>query len=129
MLSDMASLGNELIVVAIDFGTTFSGYAYSFKSDYNVDPKRICANSWGRKTDNINSQKTPTCILLKCKTSLHDFEEIAFGYDAEDQYLALADGEEDQDYVLANKFKMDLYSESAESVSIVFSGFYFLFIL
>ena len=30
------------IVAAIDFGTTFSGYAFSFKHDYEKDPCQVC---------------------------------------------------------------------------------------
>ena len=29
------------IVAAIDFGTTFSGYAFSFKHDYEKDPTQV----------------------------------------------------------------------------------------
>ena len=29
------------IVAAIDFGTTFSGYAFSFKHDYDKDPTQV----------------------------------------------------------------------------------------
>ena len=29
------------IVAAIDFGTTFSGYAFSFKHDYARDPTQV----------------------------------------------------------------------------------------
>jgi len=31
----------ELGVAAIDFGTTYSGYAYSFKDEYNTDPLKV----------------------------------------------------------------------------------------
>ena len=31
----------KLAVGAIDFGTTFSGYAYSFRSDYQKNPLQV----------------------------------------------------------------------------------------
>ena len=31
----------HLVVAAIDFGTTYSGYAYSFYSDYKNDPLKL----------------------------------------------------------------------------------------
>ena len=31
----------EIFVAAIDFGTTYSGYAYSFKDEYNTDPLKV----------------------------------------------------------------------------------------
>ena len=41
----MATKGKRLLVAAIDFGTTFSGYAFSFKTD----PENIiCNKNWGQ---------------------------------------------------------------------------------
>lgn len=31
----------KLAVAAIDFGTTYSGFAYSFRSDYQSDPLKV----------------------------------------------------------------------------------------
>ena len=36
----------RLIVVAIDFGTTFSTWGYSFKDDYDQNPTKITAKHW-----------------------------------------------------------------------------------
>jgi hypothetical protein len=36
----------KLVVGAIDFGTTYSGYAFSFAHDYDKDPMKIQANHW-----------------------------------------------------------------------------------
>ena len=36
----------KLIVAAIDFGTTFSGYAFSFAHDFQSDPFKIQTNHW-----------------------------------------------------------------------------------
>ena len=44
--ADPATVGRQLhsdkfIVGAIDFGTTYSGYAYSFAADFNLDPTKV----------------------------------------------------------------------------------------
>ena len=53
------SKGNTFVVAAIDFGTTYSGYGYSFKSD----PQNICLHKWDKT--GLTSLKTPTTLLLK----------------------------------------------------------------
>ncbi|KAH3818554.1 hypothetical protein DPMN_120275 [Dreissena polymorpha] len=35
-----------LAFASIDFGTTYSGWAYSFTHDYNKDPKDIKDKDW-----------------------------------------------------------------------------------
>lgn len=38
---------DTLLVAAIDFGTTYSGYAFSFRHDYQSEPTKISTNlSW-----------------------------------------------------------------------------------
>ena len=37
---------NKLLVAAIDFGTTYSGWAFSFRHDYKADPSRISVKQW-----------------------------------------------------------------------------------
>lgn len=37
---------DRLQVAAIDFGTTYSGYALSFKADFQVDPLKVITNQW-----------------------------------------------------------------------------------
>ena len=36
----------KLLVAAIDFGTTYSGWAFSFKHEYESDPTRISSKQW-----------------------------------------------------------------------------------
>ena len=38
---DRGDIFTKLAVAAIDFGTTYSGYAYSFHSDYKKDPLKV----------------------------------------------------------------------------------------
>ena len=93
-----------LAVVAIDFGTTYSGFAFSFIKDQGKDAifmNMVWANEQGGETS-----KTPTCLLLK-----PDLSFDSFGYDAIEKYAGLqGDGEEKQ-YLFFKHFKMALHSD------------------
>ncbi|XP_021353677.1 heat shock 70 kDa protein 12A-like isoform X3 [Mizuhopecten yessoensis] len=96
-----------LAVAAIDFGTTFSGVAYSFVGDYERQPLQIDARVWhSTKGTGVMSHKTPTCLLLSSNKS---FE--AFGYDAEDQYAELAEENAHYGYRYFKNFKMLLHTD------------------
>ena len=87
------------IIAAIDFGTTFSGYAYSFADD----TEKIYTNkNWGQ-TQGFLLHKTPTCLLLRADGS---FE--AFGFEAVSKYNDLGEDEADS-YYYFDRFKMRLY--------------------
>ncbi|KAL5019192.1 hypothetical protein ScPMuIL_004914 [Solemya velum] len=93
----------RLVVAAIDFGTTYSGYAFSFSHQYEKDPTDIT----GRALDPSNgSLKTPTCILLDSEQKF-----AAFGSDAEDKYAELASDNEHKDWYYFKHFKMKLHDE------------------
>lgn len=98
----------KLFVAAIDFGTTYSGYAFSSTSDWS---KVLTSNWTGGK---VVTLKTPTALLLDANKEIK-----AFGYEAEDQYIELAREEEHEDYYFFHRFKMILHSEK---VSIVMLG-------
>lgn len=87
------------IVSAIDFGTTFSGYAYTFLP--NKD-KIYTNRNWGQ-TQGFLLHKTPTCLLLK-----PDGEFEAFGFEAVLKYHDLSE-DEAANYYYFDKFKMKLY--------------------
>ncbi|KAK6168423.1 hypothetical protein SNE40_020960 [Patella caerulea] len=87
------------IVAAIDFGTTFSGYAYSFAS--NKETIHVNKN-WGQ-TQGFLLHKTPTCLLLK-----PDGQFEAFGFEAVSRYNDLPE-EEACNYYYFDRFKMKLY--------------------
>ena len=87
------------IVAAIDFGTTFSGYAYSFAS--NREAIHVNKN-WGQ-TQGFLLHKTPTCLLLK-----PDGQFEAFGFEATSRYNDLCE-DEAADYYYFDRFKMKLY--------------------
>ncbi|XP_060596211.1 heat shock 70 kDa protein 12B-like [Ruditapes philippinarum] len=70
--------GSALLVVALDFGTTYSGYAFSFRDN----PLNVQTNKgWIAGSDQLISLKTPTCVLL------NPFEQFdSFGYEAENKF-------------------------------------------
>jgi len=71
-----------LAVVAIDFGTTYSGFAFSFIKDLGKDA--IFMNlDWVNEQGGQTSE-TPTCLLLK-----PDLSFDSFGYDAIEKYAGL----------------------------------------
>ena len=67
---------NYVMLAAIDFGTTFSGYAFSFKTSQS-DIKMN--KNWGENLG-FQSYKTPTSVLLDDKGNFK-----AFGFEAEDE--------------------------------------------
>lgn len=83
------------------FGTTYSGYAYSF---YQDPLKIFCPQTWFAGEGNLASLKTPTCLLLNPDRSFH-----SFGYTAENKYVYLASEGKHQDYFFFSRFKMDLH--------------------
>lgn len=97
------------IVAAIDFGTTFSGYAYSFAS--NKDAVHINKN-WGQ-TQGFLLHKTPTCLLLK-----PDGQFEAFGFEATSRYNDLTD-DEAAEYYYFDRFKMKLYDNKVKRITII----------
>lgn len=93
-----------VVVVAIDFGTTYSGYAFSFLKENGKDSvymNREWLNEQGTRTS-----KTPTCLLLKPDLS---FE--SFGYQAIEKYADLQDKSNEQQYYFFQHFKMALHSD------------------
>lgn len=96
-----------LFVVALDFGTTFSGYAFSARSEYNQDPLKIQLNQeWSAEGTQLLSQKTPTSILIR-----QDGSFIAFGYEAEDMFYSAIETEERENVMLFRRFKMELHNK------------------
>ncbi|WAR14055.1 HS12B-like protein [Mya arenaria] len=93
-----------LLVAAFDFGTTYSGYAFSFRDD----PNKIQTNqNWyaGGGASRLVSLKTPTSVLLNPEG---EFDK--FGFEAEDTYATLAEDDEHHGWRLFRRFKMVLHS-------------------
>ena len=100
----MASQLPELLVAAIDIGTTYSGYAFSFRHDFEKDPCKVSSHNWTAASRGLVSLKTPTSILLNPQK---EFE--CFGYDAEDRYNSLAKEDLHHDWYYFKEFKMMLH--------------------
>ncbi|XP_060588440.1 heat shock 70 kDa protein 12B-like [Ruditapes philippinarum] len=95
---------SSIVVVAIDFGTTYSGWAFSYKSDYERDPLHITAKA---VRNSCISHKVPTCILINADgTTPH-----SFGYDAEDKYVEICEKREQHQWFFFKRFKMMLFKE------------------
>ncbi|KAK3577016.1 hypothetical protein CHS0354_003079 [Potamilus streckersoni] len=92
----------RLLVAAMDFGTTYSGYGFSF----TTEPMKVQTNqAWVAGSRQLISLKTPTCILLNAQKEFH-----SFGYQAENKYADLSmDGEHTNWYFFRN-FKMLLHN-------------------
>ena len=68
------------VVCAMDFGTSNSGYAFSFNEGENRESNSIFINkNWGENVG-ARSYKTPTTVLTG-----PDDEFVAFGYEAEEE--------------------------------------------
>eukprot|EP00794_Sanderia_malayensis_P005264 gene5264-5930_t len=90
----------SVVVVAIDFGTTFSGYAFAFSRD----PDSIhMMRKWEGGDPGVNNQKIPTTLLLRPEGQFH-----SFGFGARDSYHDL-DPSEAKKWLYFEKFKMTLH--------------------
>ncbi|XP_076834154.1 heat shock 70 kDa protein 12A isoform X9 [Brachyhypopomus gauderio] len=96
-----------VVVVAIDFGTTSSGYAYAFTKE----PECIhTMRRWEGGDPGVSNQKTPTTILLSPDRKFH-----SFGYAARDFYHDL-DPTESKQWLYLEKFKMKLHTTANLSI-------------
>ncbi|XP_052721737.1 uncharacterized protein LOC128192798 isoform X3 [Crassostrea angulata] len=92
------------VVVALDFGTTYSGYAF-WKKD--TDPLDITSGKWNTGSKNVlESLKTPTSLLLNKEN-----EVIEFGFEAEKIFKELLEDGNDKEFRFFRQFKMNLYNE------------------
>ncbi|KAL3878564.1 hypothetical protein ACJMK2_030901 [Sinanodonta woodiana] len=95
-----------LMVAAIDFGTTYSGYAFSFRGDYMKNPLKISTNVWPANSRNLVSPKVPTSVLFDPSKQFH-----SFGFRAEEKYADLALEDKANDWYFFSNFKMTLYNQ------------------
>lgn len=101
---------SKVLVAAIDFGTTFSGYAFSFMHEHKKDPLKISTTNWTAGSGGLVSLKTPTCVLFDQTGKFH-----SFGYDAEENYSNLALEDKHHDWFYFSRFKMMLYNTKVYS--------------
>ena len=98
---------DKILVAAIDFGTTFSGYAFSFKHDYQADPSKVSVNqNWVAGSMALVSLKAPTVVLFD-----ENKKFLSFGYEAENAYSELALDGEHHKYYYYKRFKMRLHEK------------------
>jgi len=89
-------------VVAIDFGTTFSGFAFAF--NHKEGEQGIHMNrEWG-SDQGYSTLKTPTWLLLNPDQSFN-----SFCYQAQDRFAELEE-EQAQEFYYFEHFKMILHN-------------------
>ncbi|XP_053373619.1 heat shock 70 kDa protein 12B-like [Mercenaria mercenaria] len=96
----------KLIVAAIDFGTTYSGYAYSLKDEYQKDPLKIYTNQNWTDESGMITMKAPTVVLFDPKGNFD-----SFGYEAETKYAKLSEEEKHRGWKYFRHFKMKLHEK------------------
>ena len=95
-----------LATVAIDLGTTYSGFAFSLNKEQGENSMIFMNKDWVNEQGHRTS-KTPTCLLLK-PDQLFD----SFGYKAVEKYAYLRSVYEAQDeFLFFELFKMALYND------------------
>ena len=100
---DMDKQKNRLITVAIDFGTTYSGFGFAEANVLGESSIQVF-RGWGRG-QGFSFYKTPTCVLLNPEGSF-----CKFGHAAVETYTkALAKGN-NKDFIYFERFKLILYN-------------------
>ncbi|XP_008304894.1 heat shock 70 kDa protein 12A-like [Stegastes partitus] len=96
----------DSFIIAIDFGTSYSGYAYSITPrEEEPDPY---LKIWGKEVG-LETVKTPTCVLFNERG-----EFLKFGYEAKLAYGKMR-GDEARNKFFFNCFKMSLYGKEVNS--------------
>ncbi|XP_032424333.1 heat shock 70 kDa protein 12A-like isoform X1 [Xiphophorus hellerii] len=89
-------------VIALDFGTAYSGYAFNITTSKEESDPRL--KRWGAD-QGLDTPKTLTCILFD-----QNEEFLKFGYEAKKTYIKMR-GEEAKKHYLFEGFKMALYGK------------------
>ncbi|KAH3823318.1 hypothetical protein DPMN_125117 [Dreissena polymorpha] len=108
------------LVVAIDVGSTHSGYAWQWRGAFKAKEGVEFNTNWGPGTPQIH--KTSTSLLLKYTNDGQTLPSIeAFGSNAESQFAYIQSNgekvEERHNYRLFKEFKMHLYTLNKEGLS------------
>lgn len=100
-------LAGCVVTAAVDFGTSCSGYAFTFRHE----PMRIYTNAW-RANGATTTTKAPTVILFDPDGEFH-----SFGFEAEEFYTELIEAEDEENkdeykkWFYFQHFKMELYRQ------------------
>ncbi|XP_063322816.1 heat shock 70 kDa protein 12A-like [Pelmatolapia mariae] len=92
----------ELPIIAIDFGTSYSGYAFSLTP--RGAQNEPCLRRWGKELG-MDTPKTPTCILFNEHKKF-----LKFGYEAKTAFINLRGEEAKKNYFFEN-FKVVHYDK------------------
>ncbi|XP_005815476.2 heat shock 70 kDa protein 12A-like [Xiphophorus maculatus] len=92
----------DSFIIAIDFGTAYSGYAFSITSSEEEIVPRV--KEWGEEVG-LETPKTPTCILFDENKTFH-----SFGYKAKNDYLSMERKKAIKMFFF-DCFKMSLYNK------------------
>ncbi|KAL3861280.1 hypothetical protein ACJMK2_007323 [Sinanodonta woodiana] len=99
----MAEWTPKLVVAAIDFGTTCTGYAYSLTENYKNRRLNIMNEQLWPGRSAIGGQ-APTSILFNQDQTFH-----SFGFEAEKKYKDLALFNKEKEWYFFKHFKMILH--------------------
>lgn len=93
-----------LVVVAIELGTFFSQYAYSFQSEFITNPLQFRSCYW----PNDHHSKAPSVLLFNPDKSFN-----SFGYRAQRNYFNLLEHDPDKaaTYYFVKNFKIQLFNK------------------
>lgn len=96
------------MVAAMDFGTTYSGYAFKLIGIENHE--NIYVKSWNDEAGGgcLPSEKAPTCVLLEANG---DFQ--SFGYTAEREF---SECEDPKNWRFFKHFKMILHRDQVSTL-------------
>ncbi|KAL3871602.1 hypothetical protein ACJMK2_039593 [Sinanodonta woodiana] len=104
-MSNQIKVRDAALIVAIDFGTSYSGYAFQFYDQFKKETTQIDSpQAWNSGRKNLSSTKTSTCLLLNERKT----DECAFGFEAEDKYMQLCINKTNHQYYFFRRFKMQL---------------------
>ena len=101
----------EFLVVAIDIGTTYSGYAMSFTGLHKHSIHATLDSGDGNVTACPTQNKVPTALLLKPDGSFH-----SFGREALRHYSMELDEKEQKEWMYFRRFKMKLHKTAVRKL-------------
>ncbi|KAK7909342.1 hypothetical protein WMY93_014026 [Mugilogobius chulae] len=91
---------NRSCIVAFDFGTAYSGYAFSLTLN---ESEVVRVKLWEQRKG-VETSKAPTCVLFD-----EDQSFVEFGYKARDRYYEIS--KTSNNYYYFKDFKMELYNK------------------
>ena len=98
---------DKAIVAAIDVGTTYSGFAYSDRKQFNLeDSTSVKLNKWTGSHVQNQYDKAPSVVLFDPEGKFH-----SFGYKAESEYMRIVKAGDHKQWYCFRRFKMQLYNE------------------